>query len=97
MWDQSLHGFHSGASEEVTGHFLLMKSFIPYLENVKGGTINAYAPNHLHGKHLSQTNLTIHQKQLHRLLHSYPIKLKLCIFCYNKGLDQSYNFVMMMR
>ena len=37
MWDQSLCEFYEGSREEVTGHFLLMRLFLPYLECINGG------------------------------------------------------------
>ena len=43
MVDQSLPEFFAGAREEVTGHYLLMRLFLPYLEKVIGETKHAQA------------------------------------------------------
>ena len=58
MWDQSLKDFYVGSREEVTGHFLLMKAILPYLENITGGFIYYECTSQVHENSFSHLMVT---------------------------------------
>ena len=74
MVDQSLPEFFAGAREEVTGHYLLMKLFLPYLEKVIGEAKHAPACHSRNPPVFSITSYLLHNEhriQIHEMLKDF--------------------------